>query len=691
MTFKRISVVISCVVAALLLAGINAQTLNSYLATYIPNATISGASYFNQQANGNNYVVMQLSGASNRYVVISNASGTYSLVTDNSTIQSVLTPFLVNRYYPSASALAILKSEMTASESYSQANLSTCLVETGLNSQNTCTLANSCFSCQTVPVCKKVLNSIGGPYTPFGFGVMNFESNYTRLNSSYNSYFALLNSVNSTNAGTVISELSAITANITKISQVMDQNPIFPPPSGSSFSTCPTGGNPLNAPWYCVAVGFCAVIPFNSTALGNVRTDLSNIEASLPSTMGIQRISANSSAIAQNYINAKLQATNGAAFSSMISNFTPRFNSIINSSDKLLLEYNNETLNQSILVLKNQFAIVQNAGINQNISTANRTLQSYLSNTVATFNRANSSYNRIYGIAENNSDALLAAQLDYQQVPTKLAALASEQQGINAQIDSGIGSNDVSRIMPELQTIRIESALYVAPLTIGYMLKVADGPFISAILGPSGATVPEKIATAPLYAAVESFIIGALVILVIFVITYLRVIRKGKLKGSRSKKIAWIAVFAVLIALLLALTYSTYAYAQNANSFLPFGYFMNNLKASGNAYIALNGSAATNTSIIACADTIKGYLNGTGKTVQIVKLTNYSCVSGSNISSLGINCYRVLLDSGKPIIFISQSQSSNITYKGLYGTVLYASGNIAVGSSCTLGKLFKNV
>jgi hypothetical protein len=116
---------------------------------------------------------------------------------------------------------------------------------------------------------------------------------------------------------------------------------------------------------------------------------------------------------------------------------------------------------------------------------------------------------------------------------------------------------------------------------------------------------------------------------------------------------------------------------------------MNTLKASGNAYIALNGSAGSNASIISCANTMQGYLADAGKSVQIIRLTNYSCVSGSNISVLGLNCYNNILNSGKPVILISQSRQNQIVYKGLYGTVLYASGNVTAGSSCLLSTLFK--
>jgi hypothetical protein len=219
------------------------------------------------------------------------------------------------------------------------------------------------------------------------------------------------------------------------------------------------------------------------------------------------------------------------------------------------------------------------------------------------------------------------------------------------------------------------------------MIKALDAPFIGSLLAGSSSPAPQLISTAPLYAAVESLIIGVLLIIVIFIITYIRVIRKGKLKGNKKKQRTWTIIFVVLVALVLIYTYATYAYASNANIFLPFNYYVNTMKASASAYIALNGSAASNPSILSCANATQGYLASAGKSVQLVKLTNYSCIAGGNI---GLSCYNDMLGSGKPVIFMSQAQQDQIVYKGLYGTVLYASGNASSGSSCLLGTLFKN-
>ncbi|MGI0100515.1 MAG: hypothetical protein ACREBH_02240, partial [Candidatus Micrarchaeaceae archaeon] len=387
---------------------------------------------------------------------------------------------------------------------------------------------------------------------------------------------------------------------------------------------------------------------------------------------------------------AYLSTENGASYNQLISSLTPKINGIENISNKLLARYDNATLRASLSSLENQFTIVKSAGVNQTISISNATLQGLLANATESYDRANSSYNQIYGISQNNTAALLADQLSYPQIPTKLAVLANEQQQINTKLDSGISSNDIGALLPKAQDIKIESTLFIAPLTVAYTVKLLDTPFIDAMLASSNAYIPQKIASAPMYAALQTLIIDLLVILVVFIITYLRVIKKGKLKNNKMARNVWIAVFVVLIILALVDTYGTYAYAQQGNSFLPFNYFMNSVKASNTAYIALNGSAATNPSTAQCASTIEGYLNAS-KSVKIIKLENYSCVSGGNISVLGIGCYNNILASGDPVIFISQSGQSNITYKGLYGTVLYANGNVTYGKYCTLGTLFRNV
>ena len=683
--------------------------LTAYLSNYIPNATISGSTFFgNQLLNGNSYVIMKLPG-SNNYIVIANQSAKYSIITNTSTIQGVLTPFLVVNYRPSAATISYLNSTMSAYEAYSSANLTNCLQATGIynpmtktsyvcNATITSTTITNCLqnTCDTVPICgghlrspaQSELQAFGTP-SPFSNGVQNLSVVNYVLSNDYRSYFSLLSRINVSNAGTTISQLSSIAANISAIAGSINANPVFPPPPNASILSCNENLPPTDQPPTCIAnyAQYCQPIPFNSTAMSGIMASLSSISSNLPTTAALSSISANSSITARQYMALSAQTQNGAGFTALINSYYPQYNSTVMKASALLLKYNNITLNSSVQVLKTEFHAIKTLGVNQSIGVANNILGSLIANTTRIYANASASYAQVYGISQNNSKAIIADQLSYQEVPSKLAMLANKQQTINMQLNSQVGSNDIPGLVNSAQSIRVQSAVFVAPLTIGYMIKALDAPFIGSLLAGSSSPAPQLISAAPLYAAVESLIIGALLIVVIFVITYIRIIRKGKMKGNKKKQRTWIVIFVVLAVLVLVYTFATYVYASNANSFLPFNYYVNTMRASSSAYIALNGSAASNSSILSCANATQGYLASAGKSVQLVKLTNYSCISGGNI---GLSCYNNMLGSGKPVIFVSQAQQDRIVYKGLYGTVLYASGNVSSGSQCLLGTLFKN-
>lgn len=662
------------------------SSLNAFVSTYVPNSVVSNSSFYNQTLNGNSYLIMQIPGNQN-YVVIQNSSAGYSFVTNVTTIEDILSPFLFSKYYPSASTLNSLNSTMRQYMDYSALNLTDCVIETGIDS-NACTLANNCFACESVPVCREVLNSVGGVDSPFGYGIINFSNQYDILNSSYKEYFTALASLNSTNAGSVAQKLSTITANISAVQANMDNNPIFPPPINQNFQSCNAGGNPLTQPWYCTAVGYCFAIPFNVTALDKIEGTVATLTSSLPSPARIAAISENSSATSSSYIGAHLTSVNGVAFTAMLARLLPQYNSIVTSSNTLLARYDNSTLNASVQILEAKFNSVVSAGVNQSVSAANVTLSSSIANATKTYNSANAVYSQVYAVSQNNTKELLADQLSYNPVPSQLASIANEQQNINAKLMGRINSNTIAAILPSVQSIKMQSMLFVAPFTFGYLIKQVDSSFINALLSGANSYAPARVAMAPTYAALESLLIGLLVILVIYLISHFRS-RKDKSRNSKKMHENKL-LFVVLIVLVLIYAYATYAFAQNANTFLPFNYFLNAVKASPTVYVALNGSASTNGSIASCVTTIDTYLAKVNKSVQTIDLRNYSCVSGNNISTLGLNCYVNVLASDKPVILISQSQNNMITYKGLYGTVLYASGSAVEGNSCTLSSLFRN-
>ena len=379
----------------------------------------------------------------------------------------------------------------------------------------------------------------------------------------------------------------------------------------------------------------------------------------------------------------------------LIASYYPQYNATIAKANTLLVKYNNITLNASIHVLETEFAAIQKSGVNQSIGVAN---------TILMF-----AHSQLYPHILKRERIILAGvrhsaeqhRLD-NGGPAELPAGAIEACGTGrppaghkrrAQLEGELQRHRFNNTRCAEYKARIRGVRSAAHNRV-HDGETLDGPFITAILGGSSATPPERIASAPIYATLASLIVGILVVLVIFVITYFQGDEEGQAEGRQGARPQrqWGITFAVLIILVAIYAYATYAYASNANSnFLPFNYFLNTLKSSPTAYIALNGSAANNLSIGSCVTTVQKYLASAGKSVQVVKLTNYSCVSGSNISILGLNCYDNILNSAKPVVLITQSKEGSIVYKGLYGTVLYANGNIASGSSCVLGSLLKSV
>jgi hypothetical protein len=146
-------------------------------------------------------------------------------------------------------------------------------------------------------------------------------------------------------------------------------------------------------------------------------------------------------------------------------------------------------------------------------------------------------------------------------------------------------------------------------------------------------------------------------------------------------------LFIAIFILVLLYAYGTYSYAHEANQFLPFAYFTGYLHSSKAAYVVLNGSSAySNPNVTACAAAVSSVLSGMNKTVKTVQATNYSCVAGGTVSPLGASCIDSALGSGTPVISLSAT-GGGIVYKGLYGTMLYASGANATGSSCIVAQL----
>ncbi len=660
-----------------------------FLAQYLSPTTISSSVYYNQSIGNDTYVIMQLSKVQNTYVIVNTTNNAYSFVLDNSTAYSLLRPLILVRYYPNSTVLNSLNALMLSFQQTAAPPLADCLVETGLNTGLTCTLANGCASCQIVPVCRKFLAATSNYATsnstaslPVGsnlavVSISNFSVAYSNLNSSYNSYFSLLSKINQSNAHSTFQLLHTSVNRLSNISTNLPHNPLFPVPQGfnpSNFSAC-TSYVTTQAPWYCNAVGYCRATSFNSTKLYLISATLTNLAALPLSNTSQHAISENATLKAFSLLEPSLQTS----LTAIIDANYGMYNATTANSTALLGVYYNASLLNATTALQGTFTKLVGYDFHINASTYNATLASQFASLSLIYIPLNAQHNTLEAITTNNTALVLQRELEYQSEPSSLASLAYSQQSLNDLLVSGINSSQYAAIYAQLKTVQSGLNAIGAPTSMPAFIKKVDGGFVGSILGGSNAPVPDKLSAAPLYVFLLTLAISIVVILAIYFGTYHHLKRRNRLRLHAAAKRAWLILFIVLFVVGVAFSYLTSTYAAQANTFLPVDGFIAQIASHNTVFIAFNTNAtAANQSIRQCAATINDTLSDLNKTVDAIVIQNYTCI-GSNPY-----CFDQILASGQPVIVLTQSPVSYVTYKGMYGQTLYAGGEAASGSQCYL-------
>jgi hypothetical protein len=668
-------------------SGVSAISLNSsvstFLSQYIPSSALSSSSFYLQRVGASTYIVMK---SSSGYIVVNVTGGRYSVLLNSSQIYPVLRPFLLSIYFPNQSIFSNMSGEMKSFISQASPNINDCLIETGL-SQYTCTLANQCFSCQTVPNCKKVLSATGGPSYPFGLGIMNFSSSYASFNSSYNTFESALSGVNESNINSRLASLKGSLSSIISLSASMPHNPIFPLPSNFSsslFQNCPSYVS-NQAPWYCTAVGYCKSLSFNNTILSAVSSQLSSLSSLPISNSSVSAESSSSAQLAASFVQPVLNKELQAQFSAFMNYTYPRYNSTVKEASFLASRLSNSSLAFELASLESQFSKARNLSINQNISAANSSISSLISRLNTLDSQLSSLYMPVYNASLQSTLLIAMHELDYQHVPYQLASIAAQMQQINAELSTQVNSTTLTKLSSTLDSIKAKAQSFAPAFSMPALVKSIDGGIISSLLSGSSASVSSKLAAAPLYAALISFLIGIVVLLLFYSATYGRLKKRRKLKITHRTKRAWKLLFLVLLLLVLVYTYATYAYAAGANSFLPLSSFTGAVKAHSIVFVAVNTSSALNTSTVACATALQSTLSSLGKVSRVISISNGTCILSNATETIsGTACYNQLMASGTPVVLLG---ANTTIYKGMYGNIMYVGSSLSNGASCYISKI----
>ncbi len=675
--------------------------LQAYVSAYVPNSVIANSTFTNITYGNNAYVLMHISPSQN--ILINSTKGHYAIVTNNSTAYQVLSPYLKSSNAPSQSLISRINSTMALYQKQANPPLADCLIETGvgrLDLVHNTTLTNTTATeaCFTVPECRRSFFNYSGTSGPLIQGIKEFGDQYIEMNNSYRSFYKLAATLNSSDFYTNVEGMLTDINNLTTIQKTMPSNPLFPLPTNfnpSLLGTC-INYSQNNMPWYCQDIGNCEYTTFNATTLNNAYSQVSGLLALPEYNKTIQAYADNVTNTAASYIEPVIIRQNTTEFDNFLNFTLPKYNATVSKASFALSKISNTTLALALSELEGTMSSVMNASIYQNVTRANAIVNDNISRVSSLTSTLLIPYDELISNEQNGTATILLKQLDYVNPPYKASLLAIQQQRIDSATSSGkLNKTSLDTLMAESSSVAKNASELPTPISLAAFVKGLDGGFISAMLYGSSASIPSKEASAPLYAALLSFIIALVLILLFYGMTYARLSKKHKIKRSARVKKAWIFLFVALVIIGLIYAGITYSIASSGSSFMPVSSFMAKVASSNTVLIAINGTntlslAGINASSLGCAGSLQQTLKNAGKRTGIIAVQNYTCtVSNLTAGSSGTSCYNKILGSGTPLIQIDQLNSSYVQYKGMYGSVLYASGSAASGTSCYLNSMLE--
>ena len=245
---------------------ISATSAQSTFSSFLNKYNITGVTTVNNMSySAMNYSLVWIS---RKHFLINNTPNR-SFVTNSSAVADIVSPYLINRYYPASSVFANISNSIKHFRSPVDRSLKLCLSFTGLMFL-TCTYQNNCRSCSDSNYCETTLANYG---SAFRYGIINFSQTYSTFNGNYTEMLTLAKDINQSNYGKYINKIYASALNISSSSIAMPHSDIFPVKnvSHAQLNACPYRLVPT--PWYCGSRyigGFCPAIKFNISKISAI-------------------------------------------------------------------------------------------------------------------------------------------------------------------------------------------------------------------------------------------------------------------------------------------------------------------------------------------------------------------------------------------------------------------------------------
>ena len=677
---------------ALLAASASAASYSSVLAKYNVSSSVTSILVpVPLQYKGANYTLLYLHG--NPYLLANDTNGT--LVFSSNTAYAVAGNYMVSNALNSP-YIHEAYVQMQNYEASSASSINDCAQETGLagtTGENTCTDANYCASCGTIPVCKKVLSGTGGPLGPFGQGIMQFEAQYSNLTSDYATFYSSTEYINSSNAQSSITSMNNAFSGIKAITEKIYQNPIFPPTANltaSSYAQCNIPGNiglasnlsSSSGPWYCNAVGFCAATTYNYSALNSISSLLSRISSLPISNTAVKTIAGNLSSNAYSYYKPILYKKKSVVYAHILNTTLLGYGRLVNNSLNLSAHISNSTFVDALSALQKSYANLTSNYVNLNLTTYNKTLASQMSSLASQYKTVNATYSSIKKLSESNTQLILTYQLDSNSQPSQLSALAFSEYGINNQIDSKISNTKAT--YSQLQSVNqsLHTMSVQAPI-LPEIARAFDSGIVTSIEAGMSAPYAIKVASAPSYATLISLIIDLILLAILFAF-YMSLNKKHHISANPEARRNWRIIFAVVIILIILDVAATYSSATQASSFAPASSFASAVNSAKTVLIINNG---TSTGITNCSKQLSTALSSEGKTASVVSISSTGLCTINGFVGNESSCLDHAAVESYPAIVLSNGNSSSINTYSFYGTALFVSGSYSFLNQCIPAQL----
>jgi hypothetical protein len=683
--FSLFMMLIPCIASAYSLQNIN-QLLSGY---NVSASLISSLEPVTLAYSSKAYVGMYDS-SGNLDFLVNVSSSSYSLVLNSTAVFNIIRNYTISTILNKTN-FGVLSVKMHRYENSSSGLLDECFDLTGLSNGDTCTLANYCESCLTVPICKCDLTGYGCPAgsTPpgggaggiFGTGIMQFESDYNMLNASFGIFYSSISSISKDNAATNIARIDNAFANISNITINFYKNVLFPPSANVTpdmLAGCSNYISQTNAPWFCNEVGYCESLSYNYTLLASIQAQLNAINMLPLSNTQILQLAQNTTKAELDYAYPVLSNQKLTVLDAMLNASLPNYKTLVNNSVVLLSHVNNGTLMRDLLILESNYSNTVKNYFSLNLTQANRTLAVEFANLSKVYSVLNSSYSSVLSIAENNTAKILELQLSNSGGSQDLGNLAFAELALNSEITASNITNTTA-IGGKLSALSSRLSGYSAsPITFAEIARGIDGAFIRVIAKSFNLSYQGGVSLAPIIGSLLSLIIGAILVLII-VIFRSNLKRNRKLVVNPKTAKNWRSVFIFLILCVVLYVEITYSLLSYASTFAPFGAFKNVYSSSSSLVVAINGTPTAGEYV--CTTKINAQAQKEGKTVELVQFSNGSCKAGNTTLSTD-SCLNSYAETNIPVIVLSYSSQDKLNLYSLYGTVLSASGNDTVMSSC---------